>query len=453
MKLKKWNRPENCVGQFFRSHRAIFWIMLLLLLERLLVLAQLGITYTLESDDLSYVKSGIEFANSGAITMHGPISAQIMQGMPVWIGFFSLLFGEGTLLWVVLKLVWICMGVWTAFFLYRTILLFAPKWCGLVGACFLFAPNFAWMDNVILTETPFLLLLTALVYFTFMMGRSRQKKYFWYCLAAYMLALMLKANIGIYPLFAAIYLLVVKYDFKVLLKQGLILACALLCFMIPWSIRNYIQFQAFIPLTYGSGNPKLLGTYQGEGYPADETLDYETNVEQVAAERFAKYYDENGEVKKPQYLRYLSLEKDGIKADYRISQWLARDPKSFMKSYLVLKPLEMVQSVFYWKQVLFFPKSILLALRKVDLLLCTVSVLLSLALKKRRPEMLFLAAFYWCNIYIYAMTYSFDRYAESLSPVRFLIIGIGLCLIFDALWRACRSAAFYNRAQNSLKKQ
>lgn len=95
-----------------------------------------------------------------------------------------------------------------------------------------------------------------------------------------MLALMLKANIGIYPLFAAIYLLVVKYDFKVLLKQGLILACALLCFMIPWSIRNYIQFQAFIPLTYGSGNPKLLGTYQGEGYPADETLDYETNVEQ-----------------------------------------------------------------------------------------------------------------------------------------------------------------------------
>ena len=53
-----------------------------------------------------------------------------------------------------------------------------------------------------------------------------------------MLALMLKANIGIYPLFAAIYLLVVKYDFKVLLKQGLILACALLCFMIPWSIRN-----------------------------------------------------------------------------------------------------------------------------------------------------------------------------------------------------------------------
>ena len=95
-----------------------------------------------------------------------------------------------------------------------------------------------------------------------MMGRSRQKKYFWYCLAAYMLALMLKANIGIYPLFAAIYLLVVKYDFKVLLKQGLILACALLCFMIPWSIRNYIQFQAFIPLTYGSGNPKLLGTYQ-----------------------------------------------------------------------------------------------------------------------------------------------------------------------------------------------
>lgn len=48
---------------------------------------------------------------------------------------------------------------------------------------------------------------------------------------------------------------------------------ALLAFMLPWSVRNYKQFRAFIPTTYGIGNPLLLGTYQGEGYPTDEEVD------------------------------------------------------------------------------------------------------------------------------------------------------------------------------------
>ena len=69
---------------------------------------------------------------------------------------------------------------------------------------------------------------------------------------------MMKANIGIYPIFAFIYLLLVKYDFKLLLKQGLILVGVLLCFIVPWSIRNYIHYDAFIPLTYGAGNQMCI---------------------------------------------------------------------------------------------------------------------------------------------------------------------------------------------------
>ena len=114
----------------------------------------------------------------------------------------------------------------------------------------------------------------------------------------YMLSLMLKANVGIYPVFAAIYLLLVKYDFKLLIRQGLIIGITLLCFIIPWSIRNYKIYDAFIPLTYGAGNPALLGTYQGYGFPSDESLDYKTNVDDIAKEKFAKYYNKDGTVKK-----------------------------------------------------------------------------------------------------------------------------------------------------------
>ena len=78
---------------------------------------------------------------------------------------------------------------------------------------------------------------------------------------------------------------------------------------------------AFIPLTYGAGNPALLGTYQGYGFPSDESLDYKTNVDDIAKEKFAKYYNKDGTVKNEAIQRYIALEMDGIKADYRISEW------------------------------------------------------------------------------------------------------------------------------------
>ena len=90
--------------KFFLENKWILLLMLALFLERVIVLYQLGAEYSLESDDLSYVNSGIAFANSGAITMHGVLSAQIMPGMPVLIGVFVLIFGEGHLLWIALKL-------------------------------------------------------------------------------------------------------------------------------------------------------------------------------------------------------------------------------------------------------------------------------------------------------------------------------------------------------------
>ncbi len=445
---KQLPQPGKDRFSFFREHKAIGIIMLLLFLERLFVLYRLGVGYSLESDDLSYIESGIIFANTGTITMHnGEVSAQIMPGMPVFIGLLSLLFGEGKALWLVLKLVWITMGVITPFFVYKSVCLFAPKWCGILSSLFFFAPNLAWMDNLILTETPFLTLLTAMVYYTLMMGRYHQKKHFWCCLAAYMLALMLKANVGIYPLFAFVYLLLVKYDFKLLLKQGLILACAVLCFMIPWSIRNYIQFQTFVPLTYGAGNPTLLGTYQGEGYPSDEELDYETNVDRVMKEKYAAYYDENGAPKEAKYQKFLALQADAIKAKYRQKQWFEKDPKSFLKSYLYLKPKEMVNSVFYWRQVLNTTRQPIEELRQFDWRLCVISFALAFVLKKKRAVMLFLALVYWGNVYLYAMTYAFSRYSETLLSLRYIAVGIGICLMVEALQKGMGSVQRYNESQ------
>ena len=420
---------------FMKAHKAALIVLSLLLILRLMALYSLGFTYSLESDDVSYIESGIRFARTGTITMHDDYpSAQIMPGMTVLIGLFVLLFGEGKLLWIALKLLWICMGLGTAWFVYRSVCLFVPKWCGIIGMLPLFRADFIWMDNLILTETPFMLALTAMVYYTLRMGRQPGFRYFWPCAISYMAGLMLKANIALYPLFALVYLLVVKYDRKLLAKQCVVLAGIVLCFVIPWSIRNYVQFHAFVPLTYGAGNPTLLGTYQGEGFPSDDKLDYETNVEKVAEEKYADYYNDAGKVL-PQYQRYVSLQKDAIQARYRQQVWWSTDYKKMLYSYGVIKPQMMIESVFYWDTVFDQPIETLQQIQRVDLYLCIASLVAALVLKRHRKPMLFITAVYLGNIYIYSMTYAFSRYNASLMSMRFILLGVGVGLLVLLLKR------------------
>lgn len=423
-------KSRNKITEFIKENKIVILIMISLFLIRALAMADLGVKYSLNSDDLSYILSGIEFQKTGTITMHGVISAQIMPGMTILIGILSFIFGDGNLLWLVLKLVWITMGCITAFLAYKCVRVFAPKWCGVITLLLFFSPDFIWMDNLILTETPFTLCLVGMIYSTLMMGKTQEKKYFWICLSMYMFALMFKANIGIYPVFAFIYLILVGYDFKTLIKQGVIIGIVLLCFIIPWSIRNYKIYNTFIPLTYGAGNPKLLGTYQGIGYPSDEELDYKTNVDDVAKEKFKKYYD-NGSSEKPYIKRYISLETDGIKAKYRQSEWWKSNPISLILSYLILKPLDMMKSVFYWDEVFSINKLILQITNSINWIACILCLYTGIILKRRLAEMFLLISVYLGNILIYATTFSFDRYAAPFTTLRFIFIGIGIYLIYQ----------------------
>ena len=115
--------------------------MLLSFIFHILVLLELGYNYNLASDDLSYVVSGITFAETGKITMHGVLSAQIMPGMTFLIGMLSLIFGEGHFLWIVLKILWMAMGMGTILVVYKTIKLFANKYVSAI-ACLFFL--FGW---------------------------------------------------------------------------------------------------------------------------------------------------------------------------------------------------------------------------------------------------------------------------------------------------------------------
>ncbi|MBQ6481292.1 MAG: hypothetical protein IJI45_09265 [Anaerolineaceae bacterium] len=437
-------------NRLFKPDRLIWLLLLLLLLERLLLFIQLGPDYLSYSDDEAYVKAGLYFAETGVISMWGPFpSAMIMPAMPVLIGLLSFLFGSGTALLVAVKTLWILMGVLTAYVIYRTVTIFCYGWAGLFAAAHFLIPNLAWMNHVLLTETPYMFFLSLAVYETLCLGENFERKHAIRYLIAVMTGLMFRTNMLFLPLLTGFYLLFRRVSFRILLKFAAAICCSLLLFVIPWSIRNHVQFGAFIPITYGGGNPFLLGTYQGEGYPADEELDYKANVYDVMHNRYASYYreekqpwtanqdtayyiehyDPDGEVKELKHAQFLSLQADGIKAKYRIREWQQRDLAGFLKSYLLIKPRWMLNWSWAWEEAFHVPYQTLHRLSQVNAVFCALTVLLSLLRKQYRSPILFLSMAYLISVYLYATAFVSDRYASTLMLFRYLLVGFGFSLV------------------------
>lgn len=419
------------VKKIIKNNWPIIFVIGISLILHSLALNELGFKYSLKSDDLHYVYSGIEFAKTGHIIMHDVLSAQIMPGLTFVIAFLSLIFGTGIKLWIALKILYMLMGLMTIVIVYKTLRLYTNKYIATIPCIFFLAADFVWMDNLVLTETPFILLFSLLVYFTLRLSINHSKRDYILIIVCYILALFIRPNIGIYPLFLFIFLLLKKYDLRLLIKQCLVAGIVLLLVLTPWTIRNYKVFGKFIPLTYGMGNPLLLGTYQGFNYPADDEVEYQKEVYEKAPEEL-RYYLENPD-EKDYMTKYYSLEYDGLIAKYRMRKWWKNDKKAMLRSYLLYKPRILIDTAFYWKEILGIKISMLYIIRKVELILTAISILVIIINKKRIKEMLFLGMIYMSQIILYAYTFAFDRYGITLFFIRYLIIGIGIDVIYKMI--------------------
>ena len=433
--MKKVKRKDK-IKIFIKDNWCILIVLLLSIILHVLATIDLGINYTINSDDASYIESGITFIETGKITMHGVISAQIMPGMTFLIGFISLIFGTGTVFMYVLKILWALMGIGTIYVVYKTIRLYSNKYISTIPCIFFLAMDYIWMDNMILTETPYIFLFSLLVYHTLKLALNPNKKDYILIVLYYIMAVFIRPNIGLYPVFLFIYLLLKKYNFKLLMKQCVIAGVILIALLIPWTYRNYKVFGKFIPLTYGTGNPLLLGTYQGVGYPLDEELDYVKNVDEKMDEEMKHYLDNPEE--KDYMTRFYLLEYDGMKAKYRMNEWWKRDKKSMLKSYLFYKPIDNFYNYFYWDTVLNVSSELIALTRRIDIVMFFISSIIILIDKKKFKEWLFIILVYGSQIALYSYTFAFSRYAISMFYLRYIIIGIGLGILFKKikLWRS-----------------
>ena len=426
-------KEKNKFIRFLESDRAIWLIVLLALAERIIMFFYIGSGELHNSDDVAYVQSGIVFAQTGVISVWNPMpTAKIMPAMPVVTGLLSMLFGEGEAYINSIRILWIALGCITPVVMYKACCIFLPRPYALFAAAAFLLPNWAWSDNSVLTETPYLLFYMLCFYGVLRMGEAEEERRgLILFVLGFMAALMFRPNILIFLPFAAAYLLLVKKKRPAaLVRPALFLAIAMLVFVVPWSIRNYRIFGEFIPITSGSANPTMLGTYQGESAPADGSLDYESNVYSVVRSEFPDWFDDKGGLKEGEGQEAVVERMERLKTGYRLRVWFERDPVGLLWTYLASKPACMLNWVWIWLPA---PRlyNALRLISQINLVICGLTALYAFFTKKLRPMVLWLGGTYILNIYIIALSFASERYAAMFVPLRYILAAIGLYLAVE----------------------
>lgn len=407
-------------------------VIIFIICLKLFTTINLGFDYTINNDDLSYVGSGINYCKYDVVSMHGTYpSAQIMPLMPIAIGNLACIFETRESLFIVLKLLYLSMSVITLFGIYKIVKLFTPNYIAALSLLFFVTPDFLWMDNLVLTETPYMLCLVFMLYNTIMLSKYKNGNnfYFYSLVAWYIVALLIRPTIGLFPLLIAIFLLINKYDIKVMFKQGIIAAVILVLVLTPWTIRNYMVWNKFIPLTYGMGNPLLLGSYQGSHTPDDSLINYDEVLPPLMEEDLKEYVYGN-KVYPDQFRSYYSLEYDGVKAKYRIGKWKKEATKDYLYSMFVFKPRILVYNAFYWDEIFGISMSAIKVIRLIECILALLSfIYLVFINRKYVKEVIFITSILIYHVALYSYSFAFSRYGQTLYFVYAILIAIALSSI------------------------
>ncbi len=386
------------------------------------------------SDSVNYLQSGLDFASTGRILFNGYPTALIMPGITVLIGLFAKIVPDQTALCYILRFVWVLIGSFTSVFIYKSIRLFSRPWVAFIGSLVYLLPWFVEIDGYLLTECPYYLFSAMAIFYMLRIGEGNAPgRCIWLFALSILGGLLFRANSLSMIAFAVIWWLIKgKIRISELLARLGVICLVLALFIVPWSIRNYKIFDAFIPVTYGASNPIFEGTYQGEGFPTDEelvVLNDGFDVRKTVVEKYPEYFDENGEVIREEQKQFLDHMMVKELANYRLRKWFSLRPASFLKTYLYITPRQILNWVWYYIEMFGISLQTAHRLRQLNFLLCSLTVVLSLILKRYRKEVLFLSACYFINLYMIAFSYAIDRYAQMIMPYRYILAAIGMELI------------------------
>ena len=364
----------------------------------------LGSFSSFDNDDVKYLRSAETLIETGKLTYKdvNKSTVFIMPGIVFFLTPFVRLFGmEGATVFIRISQA-IIQGI-TLYLIFKIYLKLFNHKVALIGLILniIYLPNI-YITTVILTETLFIFFLVSCIYFLIQAVNTKNKKTYFIAGVFWALATMFRASIALLPVVVFFVWLMHKYAIKEMISFAIIALIPFLILFTPWWIRNYIQFDRFIPFTLSSGNPMLQGVF------INNNVDYEL---------IAKLNDEN--------LVYTNDEINNDIVERKMASkvfeyYLKNDTENYIKWFLFGKTVNNVKSPYYGELYGIKFETV----RIVHLILVILSIIGMLKAKSKEKYLIIGLWIYFIVIHI-----PFLSYVRYLYPIMPLIIPmVGCCL-------------------------
>ncbi|WP_018753876.1 ArnT family glycosyltransferase [Paenibacillus sanguinis] len=409
-----------------QNEKSIIIILLLALCIRLLTLANYQNELTLFSDDMRYVITGVDFIKSGHITYGGNTEPTVfmMPGMAFLLGIIFKITGYTSTGLIFARVPFLIFGLLSILGVYLLSKRLFNKTIGIIAA-FLLALSFPHIviDNMFLTESPFTCVLIYFVCWTIRYCDTKKNTDFIILLSLYLIGLIFKPTIAALPIVFLPYFMVKKFPLKLIINRAVYAIIIILLFMMPWWIRNYQAVGEFLPFTGNQGDTKLLGTFQGFGYPNEDLNKINDMLNQK---------DREGEYK----LRYFKYKEKGEIANQRISKWIKEEPYKFAYTFLIYKPYKIISDPYYSSMIFDIKGSVIKFFHRILEYFSGIGVIYWLFRYKKNAFktgilliLLLLLYFIYVNSYYLALA----RYALYFLPFIFILSSYGVYISMEAI--------------------
>jgi 4-amino-4-deoxy-L-arabinose transferase-like glycosyltransferase len=417
---------------FFKKNWLLFLILAIAFFLRILYLIILNPPLTW-ADSLLYDGSAWNFSQGFGYTLpKGEPFALREPGYPLFfLAPIYFLFGHNIL---IVQIFQILISLFTIILVYLISLHFLNKKIALLSAFLLgFWPANIAFEGEILTETFFTFLLILAIFFLLKAIKKDSIKRLFFSGLIFGLATLTRFLPIFLPffLFFAFYLLF--KSFKKSLKYSLLIFLAILIFVFPWWLRNYILFDSFVFSRVGSGSIIWSGSYipwQGEwkGHLTEP-------LHHLEQEKFVKGNYTLNRIKVDQKLIKLTIKN--IKKDPLgvLKIWLKKPYKIFFKAVTygeISHHKKLAQFLNHHKILDFFIRRGLQFLHLAILGLSFLGLIALFLKKEKLIKIIFLTLIFYFLI-CYLPLNPDSRYQVPLMPYFIILASVGFWFVFEKI--------------------